>query len=441
MSETQELYNKYRPERFTDFIGQPFAIGVGESIARGDHAQTFLISGPKGVGKTSLANVIAASMNCESIDRTTGDPCCTCESCVRIAEGSSFDVIAVNAAEDNSVNSANALIATVREGIPAGKRVYIIDEAHRLTPQAQSSFLGVMEKPPVNVVFIMTTTNPKKILDTITSRASSRGELRPIKDDVLKTHLSGIVRDEKAADSSWGKVTDQTLDEIISVSEGSVREALSRLANFVYRGVSSSVSKISVTAIADAVLSRNPGVVVTLVEGELSDGAEPAGIAEAVAHELVVRAAGDSDLYHRAAGVLAITKDLRDAAFPGKYLTVALAAASLETIDEKISRLEALLFRAETARSAPDEQKRVPSAPLFSIEDGADYRARVKSFIMYVQSNSGDAVPSVFLDRLKAKEVVFKETSDGFEVTFDGADKGAVRVLSELVDPRITVKG
>lgn len=187
---------KYRPQRFQDVVGQgPIIQTLQNAITTGKLAQAYLFVGPRGVGKTSTARIFAKALNCEQ--GPTIDPCGVCVSCIEIAEGRSLDVLEIDGASNNSVESIrtlreNAAFAPVR----GPYKIYLIDEVHMLTTAAFNALLKTLEEPPDHVKFIFATTEAQKLPATITSRCQ-RFDLRRLSEQSIATHLLFIAEQEK----------------------------------------------------------------------------------------------------------------------------------------------------------------------------------------------------------------------------------------------------
>ena len=221
------LARKYRPQTFSELIGQePMVRTLANAIARDRLAHAFLMTGVRGVGKTSTARLIAKALNCVGPDGKGGptiDPCGVCEPCTAIAEGRHIDVIEMDAASHTGVDDVREIIEAVRySAVSARYKIYIIDEVHMLSRNAFNALLKTLEEPPAHVKFLFATTEVDKLPVTVLSR-TQRFDLRRIPAELLKEHFAEICRKEGV------EAEDEALAIVANAAEGSVRDGLSIL--------------------------------------------------------------------------------------------------------------------------------------------------------------------------------------------------------------------
>ncbi len=220
----QALDRKYRPQTFDDVIGQAHVTTtLAREVADGRVAHAYLFSGPRGTGKTTTARILAKALNCENRN-SDGSPCNTCSSCVSITVGNSLDVMELDAASHNSVDDIRdmKLSVTTVASAATSKRVFVLDEAHMLSKAAGNALLKTLEEPPEHVHFVLATTEPYKLLDTIRSR-TQRFDFHPVPVEDLAGDLSLI------ADREGYKADPAALIAIARHAGGSVRDSLSLL--------------------------------------------------------------------------------------------------------------------------------------------------------------------------------------------------------------------
>ena len=222
--EYQALYRKYRPQSFDEIIGQVHVTTtLKREIVDGKVAHAYLFTGPRGTGKTTTARILAKALNCTNRD-PSGSPCNECSSCVAITEGTSLDVLELDAASHSSVDDIRDIrvsVTTVASSATS-KRVFVLDEAHMLSKAAGNALLKTLEEPPEHVHFVLATTEPYKLLDTIRSR-TQRFDFHPVPVEGLAGHLSVI------ADREGYKTEPAALTAIGRHANGSVRDSLSLL--------------------------------------------------------------------------------------------------------------------------------------------------------------------------------------------------------------------
>ena len=221
------LARKYRPRNFRELIGQDAMVQtLGNAIRRGRLAHAFLMTGVRGVGKTSTARLIAKALNCIGEDGQGGptiDPCGVCEPCRAIAEGRHIDVVEMDAASHTGVDDVREIIEAVRyAAVSARYKIYIIDEVHMLSKNAFNALLKTLEEPPAHVKFLFATTEVNKVPITVLSRCQ-RFDLRRIPADVLTAHFGRVALAEAV------EAEEEALALIARAAEGSARDGLSIL--------------------------------------------------------------------------------------------------------------------------------------------------------------------------------------------------------------------
>jgi DNA polymerase-3 subunit gamma/tau len=257
------LARKWRPQRFDDVAGQDHVTTtLRNAIAQGRIAHAFLFSGPRGVGKTTVARLLAKALNCAA--GPTGDPCGTCPSCVEIAAGSALDVAEIDGASNTGVDNIRDLNEHVRYRPASGRfKIYIIDEVHMLSTAAFNALLKTLEEPPEHVKFIFATTEVQKLPQTVVSRCQ-RYEFKRIPMAEMLARLRQIAADERLA------VTDEALFALAREADGSMRDAQSLLDQvIVFAGKTIGEAEVRAALgvadrallyqVSDAILARDPG--------------------------------------------------------------------------------------------------------------------------------------------------------------------------------------
>ncbi len=234
MADYQALYRKYRPQTFDEVVGQTHVTTtLSREVADGHVAHAYLFAGPRGTGKTTTARILAKTLNCEN-RLPDGSPDNECDSCVAITEGSSFDVLELDAASHNSVDDIREMrvsVSTVASS-GTGRRVFILDEAHMLSKAAGNALLKTLEEPPEHVHFVLATTEPYKLLDTVRSR-TQRFDFHSVSIESLAAHLARI------SDAEGYKTEPAALIAVARHAAGSVRDSLSLLEQVAALGDSS----------------------------------------------------------------------------------------------------------------------------------------------------------------------------------------------------------
>lgn len=224
------LYRETRPEVFDEILGQDNIVKIlRHQVATNTVSHAYLFTGTRGTGKTTTARILAKAVNCEAPD-VSGRPCGECDTCRQIAEGTFVDVIEIDAASNNGVDNIRELRESVNYPPAVGRmKVYIIDEVHMLSTGAFNALLKTLEEPPENVMFILATTNPEKLPQTVLSRCM-RLDFKRVPQTILADHMKEI------CESRGVEIADDALRLLASNADGSVRDSLSILEQCLSSG-------------------------------------------------------------------------------------------------------------------------------------------------------------------------------------------------------------
>ena len=269
----QSLYRRYRPQRFSEIVGQEHVVAALRNAAAEDHlGHAYLFSGPRGTGKTSTARILAKVLNCEN--PVDGEPCGVCPPCQAIEAGNSFDVTELDAASNRGINEMKDLLATTRLSSGGRNRLYILDEVHMLTKEASGALLKTLEEPPDHVVFILATTDPEKVLPTIRSRTQHL-DFRLLPAAELEAHVRWIVGDAGL------EVTEEGIAQALREGGGSARDTLSVLDRIVAAG-GVARDDDSVDDLLDAICENDTARALTALADASVQGRDPRGVGEQV---------------------------------------------------------------------------------------------------------------------------------------------------------------
>lgn len=286
----QAIYRKWRPMVFEDIVGQSHITKtLKNQIVSGKVGHAYLFCGTRGTGKTTCAKVLARAVNC--LNNTNGSPCNECEICRGIIDGSILDVNEIDAASNRKIDDIREIISDVKYVASTAKyTIYIIDEVHMLTTEAFNALLKTLEEPPEHVIFILATTEPQKVPQTILSRCQ-RFDFRRIRNDDI------ILRMKEIAHGDGLKLTDGAYKMIARLGDGSMRDALSILERIVSacgteiteRDITDTLgisTRENVFGMIDAVVKNSPADILKIIDDILSEGKDLGVFADSVIKHL-----------------------------------------------------------------------------------------------------------------------------------------------------------
>jgi DNA polymerase-3 subunit gamma/tau len=273
----QSLYRRYRPRRFGELKGQDHVVrALRDAVAQGREGQAYLFSGPRGTGKTTSARILAKVLNCEHV--VDGEPCCECESCLAVERGTSYDVHELDAASNRGIDAMRALIEKASLGTAGRHKVYILDEVHMLTKEASAALLKTLEEPPPHVVFVLATTDPQRVLDTIRSRTQHL-QFHLLPSETLAEHVRWIAQDAGL------DLPQSALDAALVRGGGSARDTLSALELLATTGGDLD-EVIDLDEFLTAMIERDPGRALTAMGHAVNLGRDPRTITEELLRHL-----------------------------------------------------------------------------------------------------------------------------------------------------------
>ncbi len=270
---TQSLYRRYRPRRFAELRGQDHVVrALRNAVEHQRVGQAYLFSGPRGTGKTSSARILAKVLNCEQ--PVDGEPCCSCDSCLAVEAGTSYDVHELDAASNNGVAEMRELIEKAALGTPGRHKVYILDEVHMLSRAAEAALLKTLEEPPPHVVFVLATTDPQKVSETIRSRTQHL-QFHLLAPDTLESHVRWI------ADDAGIALTDAAVQAVVARGAGSARDALSALELVAASG-GELETMVRLDDLLDALADHDTGLALATLAHAVQQGHDPRVITEEI---------------------------------------------------------------------------------------------------------------------------------------------------------------
>ncbi|MFT3852139.1 MAG: DNA polymerase III subunit gamma/tau [Ilumatobacteraceae bacterium] len=274
---TQSLYRRYRPRRFSEVKGQEHVVrALRNAVVNGREGQAYLFSGPRGTGKTTSARILAKVLNCER--PVDGEPCCECASCLAVEQGTSYDVHELDAASNNGVDAMRDLIEKASLGTPGRHKVYILDEVHMLSRAAEAALLKTLEEPPPHVVFVLATTDPQKVSETIRSRTQHlQFHLLPM--DVLEEHIRWLAGDAGIP------IDDAALQSVLRQGGGSARDTVSALEVVAASG-GDVEEQVPLDEFVEAMVEHDPGRALALVAAAVQQGREARLLADDIVRHL-----------------------------------------------------------------------------------------------------------------------------------------------------------
>jgi len=380
---TQSLYRRYRPRRFSEVKGQEHVVrSLRNAVINHREGQAYLFSGPRGTGKTTSARILAKVLNCENPQ--DGEPCCECASCISVERGTSFDVHELDAASNNGVEAMRDIIDKASLGTPGRHRVYILDEVHMLTKGAEAALLKTLEEPPPHVVFVLATTDPQKVSETIRSRTQHlQFHLLPM--DVMEDHIRWLAGDAGI------ELSDEAMQSVLRQGGGSARDTVSAL-ELVASGGGEPLDITPLDEFIEAFIEHDAGRALAVVAVAVQQGRDPRTLTDDIVRHLrdcflslmapelvqlpVQRAQEVSALAQRmgaAAAVRAMERlgemlvEMRHAPDPRLLLEVALVQLTHEAASNDISvlleRIERLEQQVAASVAASPEPRPAPIDP------------------------------------------------------------------------------
>jgi DNA polymerase-3 subunit gamma/tau len=319
----QSLYRRYRPRRFDELKGQDHVVrALRNAVINHREGQAYLFSGPRGTGKTSTARILAKVLNCESPE--DGEPCGICNSCAAIDSGNSYDVLELDAASNNGVENMRDLIERSSLGNPGRHRVFILDEVHMLSKPAEAALLKTLEEPPPHVVFVLATTDPQKVSETIRSRTQHlQFHLLPMSD--LEAHVRFVVQDANLT------VSESAIQHVLNQGGGSARDTLSALELVASSGGDVD-DRVSSDEFVEALIEQDAGKALASIARAVQLGADARSLSEDI-----IRHLRDCFLAQMSPELVQLSDERRErVADQGRRLGVVATVRAIESLGEML---------------------------------------------------------------------------------------------------------